>query len=154
VLTACSGSKAKSSSSTTPTTTAASQGSSGNAADVAAIKDAYRLLFAISTPLDKSVSLLQDGEAFRATLTEESKTTYAKQASATVSKVDVTSPNRATVTFSILLNGSPILPNQKGYAVREGGVWKVAGVTFCGLLAAQGNPPAACTRPAATSLPS
>lgn len=127
---------------------------SGSSADTTAIKNAYVKLFAISTPLDTSVSLLQDGEAFRSTLVTQGKTTYAKQASVTVSKVTVTSANRATVVFSVLLNNSPVLPNQTGYAIRENGTWKVAGTTFCGLLTAQGSPPPACATAAATSLPS
>lgn len=127
---------------------------SGSAADVAAIKNAYISLFAPTTPLDTSVTLLQDGSEFRQTLDSESKTTYAKEASVSVSKVSVTSANRATVTFSVLLNKSPILPNQSGYAIREGGHWKVAGATFCALLTAQGNAPAACKKAVATTLPS
>jgi hypothetical protein len=55
--------------------------------------------------------------------------------------------------FTLLLDGKPALPNQTGYAVREDGKWKVAGATFCGLLAAQGAPPPVCTTASATALP-
>jgi hypothetical protein len=154
VLTACSSSKSPATAGSHSTTSTAAGAGAGSPADVAAIKNAYVKLFAASTPMDTSVSLLQDGEAFRATLIEQGKSTYAKEATATVSKVVVISPTRANVTFSILLNGSPVLPNQPGYAIRDKGVWKVAGVTFCGLLAAQGTPPAVCSQPAATALPS
>jgi hypothetical protein len=149
----CSSSK-KAPAVTTTSSAQAAGANSGSAADVAAIKNAYMLLFAESTPIDTSVSLLQDGAEFRDTLVSESKTSYAKQASVTVSKVTVTSANRASVVFSVLLNNSPVLPNQPGYAVRDGGHWKVAGATFCGLLTAQGNPPAACKKAVATTLPS
>lgn len=156
-LAACSSSK-KSGSSTSTTSSAPGGGSSapggaGSAADTAAITNAYVKLFAPDTPLDTSVGLLQDGADFRSTLEAEGKTSYAKEASVKVSKVTVTSANRATVIFSVLLNNSPILPNETGYAVRENGTWKVAGATFCGLLTAQGNPPKACATPAATTLP-
>lgn len=151
-VSACSSSKSSSSSSTHTTSSAAAP-TTTSPADTTAIADAYTKLFSISTPMDTSVSLLQDGEAFRPTLVAQSKTTFAKEASVTVSKVTVTSPSRATVVFSIFLNKSPVLPNQTGYAIREGGTWKVAGVTFCGLLAAQGSPPPVCAQPAATSLP-
>jgi hypothetical protein len=152
--TGCSSSKKQAA--TTSTSAAGTSGApgAGASADAAAIKDAYVKLFAISTPLNTSVSLLQDGVDFRGTLEAQSKTALAKQASVTVSAVKVTSANRATVTFTVLLNNSPVLPNQSGYAVREGGHWKVAGATFCGLLTAQGNPPAACKKAVATSLPS
>lgn len=152
-IAACSSSKSATSPGSSGVKTSGGGGGTGTA-DAAAISDAYVKLFAASTPLDTSVGLLQDGEAFRSTLLAEGKTTYAKQASVTVSKVTVTSANRATVIFSVLLNKSPILPNQTGYAIRENGKWKVAGTTFCGLLIAQGNPPSACAKAAATSLPS
>lgn len=152
---ACSSSKKSTSSSSTTTASspATTSAGSGSAADTAAITNAYVKLFAPDTPLDTSVGLLQDGAAFRSTLQSEGTTSYAKEASVKVSKVTVTSAQRATVIFSVLLNNSPVLPNQTGYAVKENGTWKVAGVTFCGLLTAQGNPPAACKQPAATTLP-
>jgi predicted cobalt transporter CbtA len=126
----------------------------GSAADVAAIKSAYIAFFDPNTDLQKSLSLLQDGADFKDSVVSQGNSSYAKQASVTVSKVVVNSADKATVIFSVLLNKSPILANQTGYSVRQGGVWKVAGVTFCGLLAAQGTPPPACSKPAATALPS
>jgi hypothetical protein len=155
LLAGCSsGKKSPSTSSSPPTSSAPAAAGSGSAADVAAIESAYTRLFLVSTPLDTSVSLLQDGADFRATLDSQSKTTYAKQASVSVSKVTVTSANRASVVFSVLLNKSPILPNQPGYAIRENGQWKVAGATFCALLTAEGSAPAACKKAVATALPS
>ncbi|MDP9092517.1 MAG: hypothetical protein M3N95_06120 [Actinomycetota bacterium] len=157
---ACS-SNAKSGSSPTTTGTAptasasssAAGASIGNAADIAAIKSAYIAFFDPKTDLQKSLSLLQDGADFKTAVVSQGNSSYAQQASVSVSKVVVTSADKATVTFSVLLNKSPVLPNQTGYSVRQGGVWKVAGATFCGLLAAQGTPPPACSKPAATSLP-
>ncbi|MEP7020028.1 MAG: hypothetical protein ABI808_05220, partial [Pseudonocardiales bacterium] len=64
-----------------------------------------------------------------------------------------TSANKATVIFTVLLDGKPTRPNTTGYAVHEGGRWKVAGATFCSVLAAQGAPPQVCTTAAATTLP-
>jgi hypothetical protein len=159
-ITACSSSKAKSGSSPAASTNSRTQSSTGtapsggSAADIAAIKSAYIAFFDPNTDLQKSLSLLQDGADFKDTVVSQGNSAYAKEASVTVSKVVVNSAAKATVTFSVLLNKSPILPNQTGYAVRQGGVWKVAGVTFCGLLAAQGTPPPACSKAVATSLPS
>jgi ABC-type glycerol-3-phosphate transport system substrate-binding protein len=150
---ACSSSKSTSSGNSTSKSTTSAAPASPGPSDSAAVSDAYVKLFAASTPLDTSVTLLQDGEAFRPTLVAESKTSNAQQASVTVSKVVFVSANRATVTFTLLLKNSPVLKDQTGYAIRENGTWKVAGTTFCGLLAAQGTPPAVCTQPAATSLP-
>jgi hypothetical protein len=104
--------------------------------------------------VDKSVSLLQDGEAFRSTLQQASTESLAKSGSVTVSKVVLNSADKATVTYSILLGGSPVLANSTGFAVREDGSWKIAGTTFCALLQLQGALPAACSLAAATSTPS
>jgi hypothetical protein len=154
---ACSSSKpAKppSNSSTVASATSSSPAASGgSAADITAITNAYVTFFDDKTPLDQSEAVLQDGVAFKDTLVAQGQSQFAAQASATVSKVVVTSPSKASVTFTILLSGSPVLKDQQGYAVREGGVWKVAGVTFCGLLQVEGNPPPACKTAAATSLP-
>ena len=46
----------------------------------------------------------------------------------------ITSPSKATVTYDILLSGTPVLTNQKGAAVHQDGIWKVSVTSFCGLL--------------------
>jgi len=62
--------------------------------------------------------------------------------------VTVSSSTQAIVTYDILLSGTPVLSNQKGIAVNQGGTWKVGDTSFCGLLALQtggsANLPAAC----------
>jgi hypothetical protein len=151
----CSGSKEKSgTSSSASNSTARGTGGGFTDADVAAIKSAYVKFFNPATSLQESASLLQDGAAFKDALAAQAKTTQAKTASATVSKVTAKTPNTAVVTFTILISGSPVLKDTPGYAVREKGVWKVAGTTFCGLLVLNGGAPAACNTAAATSLPS
>ncbi|MCW2523792.1 MAG: hypothetical protein JWO63_2127, partial [Frankiales bacterium] len=146
--------------SSSPTTSAASGPSSATAdnptdsAAEQAIRTAYTSFLNPASSVDKSVSLLQDGEAFRSTLESATTESLAKSGSVTVSKVVLNSPDKATVTYSILLGGSPVIANTTGFAVREDGVWKVSGATFCSLLTLQGPLPAACSLPAATSTPS
>lgn len=135
------------------THTPSAAGSPADAATTAAIKSAYRKLFAPSTPINESVKALQNGAAFKQALIEQSKSPMAKKSSAAASKVTLLSPDLARVTYSILLAGAPVLRGQTGYAVREDGTWKVADKTFCGLLALNGATPAACKRPGATALP-
>ena len=142
-----------SSTSSAPSTTTSTQGSASSA-DNTAIRAAYATFFDVKTPVAASMAVLQDGAEFKDVLIEQGKSANAAKATITVSNVVVNSASKATVTFSVLLSGSPVLVNQTGYAVHEGGVWKVAGVTFCGLLAAQGTPPPVCSKPVATSLPS
>lgn len=124
-----------------------------SAADVTEIKTAFMTFFSSKTSVADSVAAIQDGAAFKDTLEQQSKTDVAQSTSATVSKVVANSANSAAVMYTILQAGSPLLPNANGFAVREDGRWKVAGATFCGLLALQGARPPVCSQPAATSLP-
>lgn len=127
--------------------------STTNGATATAIKIAYIKFFNAATSLNESVKLLQDGPAFRGALQRQAKTSFAKTTTATVSTVTLDSPNKATVVYSILLSGTPVLVNTTGSAVHESGGWKVAGATFCGLLAARGPPPPVCAKATPTSPP-
>lgn len=159
---ACSSSRSGSGSTPPPTSTGSSGSTSTgsgapppaiDAATTAAVKNAYVKFFDPKTPVATSVSLLQDGPAFQAALEAQAQGSLAQGAAAEVSKVSLQSPDTAKVVFSILVNGKALLTDQPGYAVRDGGTWKVAAQTFCGLLTLQGSPPAACNTPAATTLP-
>lgn len=130
-----------------------SQGAAAPAATAAAIKTAYAKFFASSTPEQVSLGLLQNGPQFKAALDKQAASSLAQHAGAQVSKVTLVSPNVAAVVYAITVNGTPVLKDQPGYAVRQGGIWKVAAKTFCALLTLQGAAPAACTSPAATALP-
>jgi hypothetical protein len=73
----------------------------------------------------------------------------ASEASAKVTKVTIVSPDQATVTYTILVSGSPALSNKTGTAVYQDGTWKVGIASFCSLLALEnggstGSLPAAC----------
>lgn len=59
----------------------------------------------------------------------------ASTASAKVTKVTVTSPTQAKVTYDILVSGTPALSGKTGVAVKQDGTWKVGVASFCGLLA-------------------
>jgi hypothetical protein len=131
-------------------------GDSGNPADIAAIRAAYRKFLDPKIPVAQKTGLIQDGPAFLDAMQAESKNPAASTVSIQLTSVRVTSADRADVVFTLLVGGSPLLTGQKGNAVRENGTWRVAGATFCGLLAAQGpaSVPKACYQAAATSLPS
>jgi len=138
---------------TATTAIARSTASAAGSATVTAITAAYLKFFNPGTSLQESVTLLQDGPAFRDTLRKQAKTSFAKTTTATVSTVTLDSPNKATVVYTILISGTPVLVNTTGSAVHESGTWKVAGETFCGLLTAQGPPPPICAQARATSAP-
>jgi hypothetical protein len=118
--------------------------SGGNA--VAEITANWTAFFDPTTPLAKRISILQNGQVFSAAIQGSSRFPGASTASAKVTKVTVTSPTQAKVTYSILLAGTPVLPNQSGVAVLEGGTWKVGDASFCALLTLEnsGKPMAVC----------
>ena len=99
-----------------------------------------------------SQQALQHGEAFKATLEAQAKGQYSKNSGVEVGDVAVRGPI-ADVTFTITSKGAPLLSNIKGYAVQEGGAWKVAAMTFCMLLKLQGTPPSVCSDASITALP-
>ncbi len=141
-----------------PSTTAATPitpdpASTANGATVTAIKTAYIRFFNPATSLNESVRLLEDGPAFKGTLERQAKTSFAKTTTATVSTVTMDSPDKATVVYSLLLSGAPVLVNTTGSAVHESGTWKVASATFCGLLTTQGPAPPVCARATARVAP-
>ncbi len=123
-------------------------------AAAAAVTTSYIRFFNPTVAETDRLSLIQDGAAFSQAMDQQAKSAFAKAASVKVVKVTVNSAKRATVVYTILLSGSPVLRNQTGYAVNEGGKWKVAGQTFCELLAVEGPLPAVCKLVPATTLPS
>ena len=135
------------------TPTARPSTSAANSTTIAAIKTSYLEFFNPATSLPEAMTVLQDGPAFKATLMRQAQSSFAKATTVTVSTVTLDSPNKATVVYTILLSGAPVLVDTTGLSIREGGRWKVAGATFCGLLAAQGPRPPICAQATATSAP-
>jgi hypothetical protein len=80
------------------------------------------------------VGLLQDGPAFASALQALAAQAQTTKLTVTVSSVLLQSPNTAVAIFTLFTNGTAVAKDTPGYAVREGGVWKVAGLTFCGLV--------------------
>ena len=137
LLTACgsSGNKPSSGSSGTPASSATSSpASTGSAGSAATIKTNWEAFFSASTPTAKRVALLQNGSAFQPLIAAQSKSSLASAASAKVDSVSGITATQATVTYDIVVSGTPALKNQKGVAVKESGTWKVGDKSFCGLL--------------------
>jgi hypothetical protein len=141
--TACGGSSPSSSSTSTPP--AAS--TAGNT--VAQITANWEAFFNGKTPVNQRVGLVQDGSQFQSIISAQAGSALAAGATAKVTKVAVTSPTQATVTYNILEGGTPALNNQTGTAVLESGTWKVGVTSFCSLLTLENGGkatglPAAC----------
>ena len=160
-LTACSSSAKSAAKSAASSVVSAAQSAASSAAtgassavDEAAVKLVYTKFFDPKTPLAVKPAMLQDGTAFVQAIKQQGSTAYAKGSSVSVSNVTLLSPNRASVTFSIIFGGKPVVANQGGWAVKEDGIWKVSGETFCGLVSLSGTTPPACMTAKATTLPS
>ena len=134
--------------------TSSAGGTSPDTATTNAITKAYRLFFDSAGPTKQGVANLQHGAQFRSTIVGESNSSYGKQkTTASVSAVRIVKPKVADVTFSIKVGSQTLLPNSHGYAVREGGKWKVAAKTFCSLLTLEGTAPSLCKQKSITALP-
>ncbi|HEX9065171.1 MAG TPA: hypothetical protein VF843_08685 [Streptosporangiaceae bacterium] len=140
-LAACSSSGGGTSS---PTTAPSSQTSSSSApaggepstgaGAVAAIKSNWATFFNAKTTTARRVQLLQNGQVLATVLKAQAKNTLAATATSTVSAVTLTGTDQASVTYTILVSGQPVLKGQHGVAVYQNGIWKVGLVSFCGLL--------------------
>jgi hypothetical protein len=126
------------------------------AADVAQIKTAYRTLFAAGTDPAKAATVLQHGDQLKAALAKNATSPEARGLTVQVTRVvaDPSNPNVAKTTFTLLSGGKAVLPGTPGYAVKEGGTWKVAATTFCQLLSLQQAAPAQCHDASITAFPS
>ena len=125
-----------------------SPGTGGNSAAVAQITANWEKFFSSSTPVSQKVTLLQNGSTFEAAITAFANFPLASSLGAKVTNVTVNSATSATVTYSITTaSGSTLLPNQKGTAVYQDGVWKVGDASLCGLfkLIPGGTVPSACS---------
>jgi hypothetical protein len=117
-----------------PATSASTPTSTGGTAAVAAITTNWEAFFNAKTPTTQRVALLQDGTQFESVIKAQSGSGLAALATAKVTHVVITSPTMATVTYDILVSGTPQLKNQTGVAVNQNGTWKVGVTSFCGLL--------------------
>lgn len=111
----------------------------------ALIAQNWESFFSGATSPQRKADLLQNGERFLAIIEEQGKSALAKSASASVSKVTLTSKTTANVTYTIDLGGKPALKNELGVAVLESGTWKVGTKSFCALLALEQVRAASCT---------
>ncbi|WP_433710384.1 hypothetical protein ACQP2U_29100 [Nocardia sp. CA-084685] len=145
----CSSSNDDSASTTTTATSApAAQATSAQADSndpaVKEITDVFVAFFDGKTPADTKAGLVENGSTFAATLAAQASSPMAAGSTATVSTVKLDDSTHASVTYTVLINGNPALPNQAGKAISVDGKWKVAAATFCGLLKLQGGAPASC----------
>jgi hypothetical protein len=145
----CGGSSETTTSSTSPPTT--SGGSSTTAAlsgDQATIAANWVKFFDGTLPAQDKIGLLENGQQYTKEIEGQAVSPLAKMATAAVSSVTITSATMAEVKYSIMVGGTPALPDQVGKAVLQDGVWKVGAESFLALLALQqGSLPTSSTTP-------
>ncbi|RDI56132.1 hypothetical protein [Nocardia mexicana] len=142
-LTGC-GSDDESSTTATPSAATSAAAGQADAATTKAVTDVYTAFFSGSTPPQQKAATVQKGDVFLPILEAQAANPQAQGTSVTVAGVKLGDPDHADVTYTLLVGGTPMLPDQTGQAVKESGQWKVATSTFCALLAIQGGNSPAC----------
>jgi hypothetical protein len=146
LVTACGGSST--STTAAPTTSTAPPTTSGASTtgvkttvnltgDEATIAANFIKFFDGTKPAPDKVTLLENGQQYTKELEAQAASPMGKMASVVVDAVTITSATAADVKYTILVGGTPALPNQAGKAVLQDGVWKVSADTFLALLALQ-----------------
>ena len=107
---------------------------SASATATAAVTADWQAFFPGATPAARKIALVQQGQQFATTIKAQASSPIAQGTQAKVTSVTITSPTTADVTYSIVMGGQTALPDQKGQAVLEGGVWKVSAASFQDLL--------------------
>ncbi|GAB07039.1 hypothetical protein GII30_05040 [Gordonia amarae] len=122
--------------------TAATSSAAASAADPAVTKeitDAYTTFFNGKTPAADRTALIENPDGFSQVLVGMASDTRAQGTGVTVKGVTLTDDTNADVSYDLLLNGTPVMPDQTGQAIKVDGKWKVASSTFCALLSIQGT---------------
>jgi hypothetical protein len=104
---------------------------------MAAVTTTWTTFFNGNVPIPKRLTLLQDSADFASFVHAQEKTSIGAlvlQATAKVASVTLGPAGRATVKFTVLLNGSPLAKNLTGMAIYQDGQWKIAASSFCSLL--------------------
>ncbi|TCN55749.1 hypothetical protein EV641_10396 [Rhodococcus sp. SMB37] len=124
---------------TTEAETSEAAGGAADAETTQAVTDAWVTFFNGTTPPETRAGLVENGDDFLPALQGMAADPQATATTATVEGVMSAGDDAATVSWTLLMNGAPVLPDQSGEALLEDGQWKVSAVTFCTLLAIQGD---------------
>ncbi|MFB7517003.1 hypothetical protein [Streptomyces sp. NPDC056144] len=98
----------------------------------------WTAFFDPKTPTSERVKLLENGPEMEEVLTAFAGNENAAKTSAEVTEVDFTSDKDADVTYDLLVNGAPALPDSEGTSVLQNDTWKVSVKTLCGLVELSG----------------
>ena len=154
LLSACGGDDDSADSTTTEPATTTSTVLIDLAAATLEITNAFHVVFDGARPAAEKMPLIEDGNDLAEALSPPDEPDVAATLTTAVTDVTVLDAEAcdragvvapcASVTHDILLGGAPALASQQSYAVLIGGRWRVAKVSFCGLLALSGQDPERC----------
>lgn len=99
-----------------------------------AIAANWEEFFSPSETVQQREALLENGASYEQALIQRSQDPRQATAKAKVKSVELTPPDRATVTYDVYLGDTVALPDAQGFAVLQDGVWKVSGESFCALM--------------------
>jgi endonuclease/exonuclease/phosphatase family metal-dependent hydrolase len=119
---------------TTAATTTTAPGASVDEATRAAITDAFHRLFdGDVTDVEDKLAALEDGELLRPFFlaSYEAQQAIAPRIRMRIDDVRPAGPAAADVTYSLLLDGTPVLDHLPGQAVLVNGQWLVSRRTYC-----------------------
>src|SRR5207249_5884267 len=127
-LAGCGSSKPKAAAPPATTTTTESQEQAK--VEITTTWEAY---FNANTTVDQAVQLLQNGEKHRAFRQKSVDQGLTKGNTAKVESIEFEDANTAVVTFTLYINGGPVLPHASGRAVRVNSKWLVSEEYNCSL---------------------
>lgn len=127
-----------------PSARRAGMPTSGLAARLA-VKQDWLTVFSSATPASLRMMMLQNGQQFAGALKKQAGSGFA---TAKVTRVELSSPQQARVTYGVSVAGHPAEGSRTGTAVYQNGTWKVSAASFCGLLQAEHTRAASSLPPA------
>src|SRR5438034_228572 len=89
------------------------------------IKENWAKFFDPKTSAKEKLAVLENGDKMALVLKAFGGDQRGGQVQAKVTKVEFTSPTKASVTYDLTLKGATALPNASGTAVEQNGTWKV-----------------------------
>ncbi|MCQ4083253.1 hypothetical protein NGB36_22270 [Streptomyces sp. RB6PN25] len=125
----------------TPSPTAAAPGNP--AAARTQVEQDWVKFFSPKTSLADKTTLLENGQQLQQLVQSFANDPRVGQVEASVQNVQFTSPTGATVTYTLSLKGTPVLPNASGTSVLQNNVWKVSDKSLCSLIALDTSAPKA-----------
>ncbi|WP_043681242.1 hypothetical protein [Streptomyces xylophagus] len=121
------------------TTSAPATAPADPAAATTQIKANWKKFFDPATSTKDKQAVLENGDKMGPVLKAFSGDKRGGQVQAEVTQVEFTKADKATVTYTLTLNGATALPKASGTAVEQGGIWKVSVNTLCALVALSGD---------------